>query len=225
MGRWVFWVGWGLGNARARRQVVLYTVSAGQEPGLVAKLGHRLPAPGCSMSEFPRLTPTHSGMPIGAADWRGESHLTSGTQRWRAGKRARIACEPPTRPRSPSVDLRASGDVVALLAVGGREPCRDESRSGRVTEVRRLPGVSGLCPRRGRWDAVADPFTRLRRFVKNRGGVPCCQQDESGLGEREILTFLATAVACGPVKPPGNRSLVLGPVVRLDGWPCYARQA
>jgi hypothetical protein len=59
----------------------------------------------------------------GEAVWPRESagrSSASGTQPWRTGKRARIAWEPLARPRSGQIVLRASGAVVAFLAVGGR---------------------------------------------------------------------------------------------------------
>jgi hypothetical protein len=86
----------------------------------------------------PRRTPVGPGkLPAGGADGRGSAHLASATHRWRAGKRARIAGKPPSRPRSRQVVVRASGAAVAFLAVGVWKPCRD---------ARELPGHASDLP-------------------------------------------------------------------------------
>jgi len=70
-----------------------------------------------------------------------------------------------------------------------------KTRSGCAVDACRSGGSAAFgywrrCSRRGRRSSAVDPFTRLRSFVRNVGGVACFQQDEFGLAETEILTFL-----------------------------------
>ena len=100
----------------------------------------------------------------------GASHLTSGTQRWCAGKRARIALGATDPTRKPS------SRVACVWRCCGVPSC---------WWMRTLSGCvsvwTGGGNRRG--------SIRPRRFVRNLGAGPCFQQDESGLAKWHSLHF------------------------------------
>ena len=134
----------------------------------------------------------HSPCLFGTAGWPGASHLTSGSQRSRTAKRARIAWEPLTRPRGRQGRFAC---VWGRRSVPGcwrtREPRRDARRSGRAVEVRRIPG-GGPFPWRGRWKMpvkYSGSNHRSTVVCRKRGRRAVLSASESGLARRRFLHF------------------------------------
>ena len=127
-------------------------------------------------------------MPTGTAGWRGSAdwHREHNPGAPENAPESLEGHRPD--PEAGKRDLRASGDIVTLLAVGGQgNPAgMDAGLDGRWG-FGGFPGIGQPCPRRGRQEAVGDPFIRPRPFVRNQAGVPCFQQDESGVTRGRFL--------------------------------------